>query len=294
MGKFVITSDSSCDLLDTTAEALDVKCAFLSYTIGDEMFYDDMVAEHKDEFYDKMYKGAVPKTSQVTPAQFIDFFTPILDEGKPILHLSIASTLSGTLTSANIASAELMGESENADIRVVDTGVGSAGIAMLIYEAVKYRDAGKTIEEAIAHIDAIKGHINVLITTNDLTYMRRGGRISTASAVIGSALSINPIIALSKDSHLFVQGKVRGEKAVKAKFMDMLESSVLKPEKQTLYVAHSRAPERAKEYAEEIQKRFGFKSVEFMQFGTIIGTHAGPGLVSAWYFGKGRKSAVIK
>lgn len=294
MGKFVITSDSSCDLLDSVVKELDVKCAFLSYTIDDQTFYDDMVAEHKDEFYDKMYKGAVPKTSQVTPTQFIDFFTPLLDEGKPILHLSIASSLSGTLTSANIAAGEISLDNENADIRVVDTGVGSAGIAMLIYEAVKYRDAGKTIEETIAHIDAIKEHINVLITTNDLTYMRRGGRISTASAVIGSVLSINPIIALSKDSHLFVQGKVRGEKAVKEKFMDMLEASVLKPEQQTLYVAHSRSPERAKEYAEEIQKRFGFKSVEFMQFGTVIGTHAGPGLVSAWYFGKLRKMAVIK
>ncbi len=294
MGKFVITSDSSCDLLDTTIKELDVKCAHLSYTIEDEMFYDDMVEEHINEFYDKMYKGAVPKTSQVTPAQFIDFFTPIVERGKPVLHLSISSSLSGTFTSANIAAGEVALENDNADIRVVDTGVGSAGIAMLIYEAVKYRDEGKTIEETIAHIDAIKGHINVLITTNDLTYMRRGGRISTASAVIGSVLSINPIIALSKDSHLFVQGKVRGEKAVKDKFMDMLESSVLKPEQQTLYVAHSRAPQRAREYAEEIQRRFGFKSVEYMQFGTVIGTHAGPGLVSAWYFGKGRKMAVIK
>lgn len=286
--KFIITSDSSCDLTKTQVDELNVKCAYLTYTIEDEVFYDDMIEEHLADFYKKMRSGAAPKTSQVPPVEFVAFFEEAIKEGLPILHLSVSSHLSGTYTSATIAANEVMEKHPDADIRIVDSTVGSTGLAMLIFEAIKYRDNDKEIEKAIAHIDAIKENINVFITTNDLTYMRRGGRVSAAGAILSSVLNISPIISLPRSGKLYVKNKVRGNSATIEKFISCVENSVLKPKSQTLYIAHSDAIEKAKEYGEKLKEIFGFEKVVYMQFGTTIGTHAGPGLVSAWYFGKTR------
>ena len=288
MKKFIITSDSSCDLTMQNAEDLGVKCAFLSYTIENDVFYDDMVEEHIDEFYEKMRKGAVPKTSQVTPAEFISFFEEQIKQGLPVLHFSISSHLSGTFMSAVNAAQEVMSRNKGAEIYVLDSEIGSAGLAMLLFEAVKFRDEGKTIDQAIAHVNAIKYNINVFITTNDLTYMRRGGRVSTAGAIISSVLNICPIISLPKAGKLFVTHKTRGNTATLEKFVECVKNTVIKPEKQTLYIAHSDAMDKAQEYADRLVNEFGFKDVVYLKFGTTIGTHAGPGLVSAWYYGKTR------
>ena len=288
MNKFVITSDSSCDLTATKAKELDIDCAFLSYTIENDIFYDDMIEEHIDEFYEKMRNGAVPKTSQVPPNEFVDFFESQVKKGLPVLHLSVSSHLSGTYLSAVNAAKEVMERNPDAYIAVIDSEIGSAGMAMMLFEAVKYRDEEKTIEQAISHLNAIKYNINVFITTNDLTYMRRGGRVSTAGAIISSVLNICPIISLPKSGKLFVSHKTRGNTATMQKFIECVSDTVLKPEKQTLYIAHSDAINKAKEYGEALCNKFGFKNVEYLKFGTTIGTHAGPGLVSAWYFGKVR------
>ena len=285
---FIITSDSSCDLTKTQVDKLNVKCAYLTYTIDDDIFYDDMIEEHIDAFYKKMSLGAVPKTSQVPPIEFEAFFEEAIKEGLPVLHISISSHLSGTFTSATIAANEVMEKHPDADIRVIDSTIGSAGLAMLIFEAVKYRDSGKTIDQAIAHIDAIKENINVFITTNDLTYMRRGGRVSAAGAIVSSVLNISPIISLPRSGKLYVTHKVRGNQATLAKFIKCVESTVLRPESQTLYIVHSDAQKRAEIFGEKLNEKLGFKKIVYMQFGTTIGTHAGPGLVSAFYFGKTR------
>jgi len=288
LNKFVITSDSSCDLGSIKAKELDIDCAFLTYTIEDDVFYDDMVEEHINEFYEKMRKGAIPKTSQIPPSEFVKFFENQVKKGLPVLHLSVSSHLSGTYLSATIAAKEVMSKNPDAYITVVDTEIGSAGIAMMLFEAVKYRDEEKTIEQAVSHLNAIKYNINVFITTNDLTYMRRGGRVSTAGAIISSVLNICPIISLPKSGKLYVKNKVRGNSATLDKFIECVSDTVLKPEKQTLYIAHSDAIDKAKEYGEKLVKEFGFKNIEYLKFGTTIGSHAGPGLVSAWYFGKVR------
>ena len=288
MNKFIITSDSSCDLTDKQASKLNINCAYLSYTIENEIFYDDMNEKHIDEFYEKMRKGAVPKTSQVPPNEFITFFEEQIKKGLPVLHLSVSSHLSGTYLSAVNAAKEVMEQNPDAYIAVVDSEIGSAGMAMMLFEAIKYRDEEKTIEQAISHLNAIKYNINVFITTNDLTYMRRGGRVSAAGAVISSVLNICPIISLPKSGKLFVSHKTRGNAATLKKIIECVNDTVLKPEKQTLYIAHSDAIEKAKEYGEAIANEFGFKNVEYLKFGTTIGSHAGPGLVSAWYFGKVR------
>ncbi len=286
--KFIITSDSSCDLTKTQVDELNVKCAHLTYTIDDDVFYDDMIEEHINDFYQKMRAGATPKTSQVPPAQFVSFFEEAIKEGLPVLHLSISSHLSGTITSANIAANEVMQKHPDADIRIIDSTIGSAGLAMLIFEAIKYRDSDKTIEQAAAHIEAIKENVNVFITTNDLTYMRRGGRVSAAGAIVSSVLNISPIISLPRSGKLYVTNKVRGNQATLEKFVKCVENTALKPESQTVYVVHSDAIDKAELYGKKLQETLGFEKVVYMKFGTTIGTHAGPGLVSAFYFGKTR------
>ena len=286
MKKFVITSDSSCDLTKSMVDELDVKCAHLSYTIDNQVFHDDMIEEHINEFYRKMENGAVPKTSQIPPSEFESFFTESLSEKLPVLHISLSSSLSGTYRSACLAADEICENNPDAYIKVLDSSVGSAGLAMLILEAVKYRDAGRSIEETAARLEAIKENINICITTDDLTYMRRGGRISASAAMVSSVLSISPFITLSRAGKLYVCNKVRGSKQVLQKFCSFVSDTVLKPEQQTLYIVHSNALAKAKAFGETLKNRLGFKRIKYLQFGTTIGSHAGPGLVSAFYFGK--------
>lgn len=286
MKKFIITSDSSCDLTSEQVKKLGVKCAYLSYTIDDDIYYDDMQESHIYGFYKKMRDGAVPKTSQVPPIEFEGFFEEVIKENLPVLHISISNALSGTLRSASLAANEVMEKHPEADIRIVDSTIASAGLAMLIYEAVKYRDNGRSIEEAVAHINGIKEHINTFITTDDLTYMRRGGRVSTAGAIVSEVLKISPFITLSKAGKLYVSNKVRGSKETIEKFIQNVKESAVKPELQTLYIVHADAVERAKEFGESLRERLGFKNVRYMRFGTTIGTHGGPGTISAFYFGK--------
>lgn len=286
MKKFIITSDSSCDLTKSEVKKLGVKCAYLSYTIGDDIFYDDMQESHISGFYKKMRNGSVPKTSQIPPSEFRLFFEEAIEEKVPVLHISLSSALSGTIQSAKIAAQEVVDNHSDADIRIVDSTIASAGLAMLIYEAVKYRDNGRSIEEAIAHINGIKENINTYITTDDLTYMRRGGRVSTAGAVVSRMLSISPMITLSHAGKLYVSNKVRGGSATIEKFCQGVADSVVKPEAQTLYIVHADAVDKAKEFGQKLCDKIGFKNVKYMKFGTTIGAHGGPGTISAFYFGK--------
>lgn len=286
MKKFIITSDSSCDLTASQVKALDVSCAYLSYTIGNDIFYDDMIESHIDNFYRKMRDGAVPATSQVPPAQFEVFFKEAVKKNLPVLHISISSALSGTYRSATIAANEVMEENPDADIRVIDSTVASAGLAMLIYEAVKYRDKGRSIEEAVAHIEGIKAYINTFVTTDDLSYMRRGGRVSMAGAIVSSVMKISPLITLSHAGKLYVSAKIRGSKVALEKFVESVKDSVVKPEAQTLYIVHADAESKAKEFGEKLKERLGFRRIQYMKFGTTIGAHGGPGTISAFYFGK--------
>lgn len=125
-------------------------------------------------------------------------------------------------------------------------------------------------------------------TTDDLTYLYRSGRVSKAGMVVAHALNINPILNLDKEGHLLVIEKVRGQKNTIKRIHKIIEELVVEPENQTLYICHSDIPEKAKVFGDEIKEKYGFKDVYYTYIGPTIGSHCGPGLMAAFFFGKDR------
>ena len=288
---YLITTDSGCDLPLSLLQEKGIIPLMLSYDIGGVSYRDTMNQKDCHEFYDKMRGGAVPKTSQINPKEFVDFWRPLLARGKPILHISLGSGVSGTWSNGVIAAELLADEIPGAQIHVVDSTLCSTGYGMLALKAAEMRDAGKSAAECAEWLEAHKVEVNTWYTTDELLYLRRSGRCSRASAIIGTALHICPILNLDSGGHLIVQERVRGFDKTIARIHEIIGETLTDTADQTLYICHSDIPEKAREFGEPLKEEFGFRDVYYTYIGTIIGSNCGPGLMAAFYFGKPRTMA---
>ena len=288
MHSFIITTDSGCDLPLSFCQSRDIIPIKMHYAIGDKEFTDTMDPKDLKSFYDGMRAGDVPKTSQVTPYQFVEFWTPLLEQGLPILHIALGSGISGTWANAVSAADMLKEENPGADIRVIDSTLASVGYGMLAILASEMRESGSTVDNCQAELERVKGNINTYYTTGDLTYLYRSGRVSRTGMTIAKALNIWPILNLDLDGHLIVQAKERGKKNTIKHIHKIIEELCIDPSNQTLYVCHSDIEDEAKQFGEEIKEMFGFRDVFYTYIGTTIGSNCGPGLMAAFFFGKER------
>ena len=283
-----MTTDSGCDLSGEYCESLGIVPLKMCWTAGEENITDTMVPTELKAFYDGMRSGTEPKTSQVTPYQYIEFWTPLLERKLPIVHIALGSAISGTYANG-VKAAEMMRE-EHPDcvIHVVDSTLASVGYGMLAINAAKMRDEGFTPEQCVAELERTKASVNTIYTTGDLTYLYRSGRVSRTGMVVAHALNIWPILRLNIEGTLLVTAKERGKKHTLDRINKIIEEAVLEPEKQTLYICHSDIPEEAHEFGESLKELFGFKDVFYTYIGTTIGSNCGPGLMAAFFTGKDR------
>lgn len=288
MEQFIVTTDSGCDLSGEYCESLGIVPLKMCWTAGEENITDTMVPTELKAFYDGMRSGTEPKTSQVTPYQYIEFWTPLLERKLPIVHIALGSAISGTYANG-VKAAEMMRE-EHPDcvIHVVDSTLASVGYGMLAINAAKMRDEGFTPEQCVAELERTKASVNTIYTTGDLTYLYRSGRVSRTGMVVAHALNIWPILRLNIEGTLLVTAKERGKKHTLDRINKIIEEAVLEPEKQTLYICHSDIPEEAREFGESLKELFGFKDVFYTYIGTTIGSNCGPGLMAAFFTGKDR------
>lgn len=288
MEKFIVTTDSGCDLSGEYCESMGIVPLKMCWTAGEENITDTMVPTELKAFYDGMRSGTEPKTSQVTPYQYIEFWTPLLERKLPIVHIALGSAISGTYANG-VKAAEMMRE-EHPDciIHVVDSTLASVGYGMLAINAAKMRDEGFTPEQCVDELERTKASVNTIYTTGDLTYLYRSGRVSRTGMVVAHALNIWPILRLNIEGTLLVTAKERGKKHTLDRINKIIEEAVLEPEKQTLYICHSDIPEEAQEFGESLKELFGFKDVFYTYIGTTIGSNCGPGLMAAFFTGKDR------
>lgn len=288
MEKFIVTTDSGCDLSGEYCESMGIVPLKMCWTAGEENITDTMVPTELKAFYDGMRSGTEPKTSQVTPYQYIEFWTPLLERKLPIVHIALGSAISGTYANG-VKAAEMMRE-EHPDcvIHVVDSTLASVGYGMLAINAAKMRDEGFTPEQCVAELERTKASVNTIYTTGDLTYLYRSGRVSRTGMVVAHALNIWPILRLNIEGTLLVTAKERGKKHTLDRINKIIEEAVLEPEKQTLYICHSDIPEEAREFGESLKELFGFKDVFYTYIGTTIGSNCGPSLMAAFFTGKDR------
>lgn len=285
---FIIATDSAGDLSLELCRENNIIPIMMTHIIDGTDIKDTMETTDIMAFYNKMRAGKEPKTSQINMMEYVDFWTSLLEENMPILHITLGSAISGTYENG-VRAAELMKESHpQAKIYVLDSISASLGQGSLCLYAANMRAEGKSFEETIAWLEENKHKAHAYYTTADLTYLHRGGRVSKTSKNVAHLLGIQPILNLAPDGKLQVFEKARGDRGTLNRFCSIIENLVENPEVQTLYISHSDNFEKAKLYGETLKEKLGFKDICYTFIGTTIGTHTGPGLVAVFFLGKNR------
>ena len=290
MRDFVIMTDSCCDLTAQMADELGLVVLPLSLLIGEDTYrnYLDGRDIGFKEFYDRVRGGAMPSTSAVSVGDFEDAMRPILSEGKDILYLAFSSALSTTYQSAVIAAEELKQEFPDAKICTVDSKAASLGQGLYVYLCAQQKLAGKSIDEVYAYAEDVKLKICHWFTVDDLNHLKRGGRVSAATALVGTMLSIKPVLHVDNEGRLISVSKARGRKASLLALVDQMEKSAVDPKEQTVFISHGDCEDDVNFVADEIRRRFGTETIHVNYVGPVIGSHTGAGVVALFFVGTER------
>lgn len=288
LDSFLITTDSGCDLSIDMCKELRIEPLFMSYTMDGTEYTDCMDDAETRAFYQRMREGQRAVTSQITPEQYLTFWTSLLDRGLPIVHIALSSGISGSYNNALAARELLIHEHPQAQVEVVDSLIASAGYGLLNYKAAEFRDAGWSAQDCALWLRENSHRLHAYYTTKDLIYLQRGGRVSRTSAALGTVLNINPILNVNIEGELKMWARARGEKQTFKQMISIIQNLVEEPEKQTLFISHADAPQRAMDFAKLALDAVPFRDVHYSYIGPIIGSHTGPGLISIFFFGKDR------
>lgn len=286
---FKIITDSGTDLPVEYFAEHNVSCMNLSYIVDEEIYGQGKELPWK-EFYEMMRQGKMPTTSQVNPEDARIHFEKALETDKEILCLAFSSGLSGTYNNICIAARELMEEKPDCKIVVIDTLCASLGEGLLVHKAVSLRDEGKSIDEVA---DWINKHILNLVhmfTVDDLFHLQRGGRVSKATAVVGTLVGIKPVLHVDDEGRLIALSKVRGRKKSLVALVDYMEEKISDYDEKNdiVFISHGDDLEAAEFVRDMIKERFGIENFLINNIGPVIGAHAGPGTIALFFLGKVR------
>lgn len=285
--KYILMSDSTCDLPAELYSQMGVKILKLSFEIDGQSHSDGDMDYH--EFYDKMRNGSLTKTSQISPAQAEAAFEKQIKNGLDILYLSFSSGLSGTFNSASMARDNLLEKYPDARIVCIDSLCASTGEGLLLYKAWEKMCEGYDIDELARWIEENKLHVCHLFTVDDLVYLQRGGRISKVTAVAGAILGIKPILHVDDEGRLVAIGKVRGRKQSLNKIIDLMCERIEGYENPVIGISHGDCWGDADYIAELARRKLGQETKVITSYvGTVIGAHSGPGTLAFFFMGDKR------
>ncbi|MBQ7799005.1 MAG: DegV family protein [Oscillospiraceae bacterium] len=285
---YVITADSGCDLSAEFIKSINVLPLHMKYSINEVEYTDTMIPEDLKVFFNRMVEGKMPKTAQINQVDYIAFWEPLLKEGNDILHIAMSSGISGTYNNGRLAAEELCEKYPERKIVVIDSLMTSTGNGLVVIEAAKMRDEGKSFKEVSEWCENNRRCVHAAFTTDDITYLQRGGRVSKAGLVLSKALHIYPVMHVNGDGELKVFAKARGTVGAWNTIVQYIKDNGIDVENQTVYVSDAANSEGGKKLGEFLMKECGFKDVFYSRIGTIIGAHTGPGLLSIFFLGKAR------
>ena len=290
MKDYVIITDSCSDMPSQMAKELDVTVIPMKFSLGGRTYtnYSDNHELAVHDFYDMLRAGEQSKTSQLSPSDFHEYFTPFLEQGKNILYIAFSSGLSGTFQNSLIAAKELEEEFPERRIECFDSLCACIGECALVWYAARCKKEGYSLEEILSWLNANRLHLCHWFTVDDLGHLKRGGRVSAATALAGTMLKIKPILHVDNEGHLVNVGKVRGRKASLDAIINKIGETGIDIEKQTVFVSHGDSPEEAKYVADEIKRRYNVHDVIVADIGPVIGAHSGPGTMAVYYLGTER------
>ena len=284
---FTILTDSSADLGEDLVREMDIQVLPLSFTIQDKTYhnYPDNRELDPHVFYQMLREGQTATTAAVNVEQYLQAMEPELQAGRDVLVLAFSSGLSATYNSSSVAADELREKYPDRKIYTVDTLCASLGQGLLVWMAAKERAAGKTIDEVRDWAVGHKMSICHQFTVDDLHFLKRGGRISSTTAFVGSMLQIKPVLHVDNDGKLMTVAKARGRRAALKALVDKMEQTAIDPKDQTVFISHGDCLEDAQLVAQMVKDRFGVEPIYLNYVGPVIGAHAGPGVLALFYVG---------
>ena len=287
MPNYQIITDSGCDLPNELLEKLNLKTVSLSLLFRGKAQPDSVSGDIKS-FYNALREGESAVTSAVNPEGWSKVVEPVLQAGQDALVIAFSSGLSTTYQSAVIAANELMEQYPGRTVKVVDSLCASLGQGLLVWYACAKRDAGMSLEELTAWVEAHKLNLCHWFTVDDLMYLKRGGRVSAATALVGTMLQIKPVLHVDNEGHLINVAKARGRKASIQALADKVVKTGLPGENDTVFICHGDCREDADALAVMLKERMGVKEVFIGYTGAVIGSHSGPGTLAVFYLGSER------
>ena len=290
MSDFVILTDSSADLTDELVRELGVQILPLSFTIQDKTYqnYPDNRDMAPEDFYKLLRGGEMCTTSAVNVAAYHETLAPLLQAGTDVLVLAFSSGLSATYQSAKVAVEELSEQFPERRLLLVDTLSASLGQGLLVWYAAQRQKAGESIEAVRDWVEENKLNLCHWFTVDDLHFLKRGGRIGAATAVLGTMLHIKPVLHVDDEGHLISMSKARGRAAALTALVDEMEKTAVNPAEQTVFISHGDCLDDAMKVADDVKRRFGVKTVILGHVGPVIGAHSGPGTVALFFMGSKR------
>lgn len=289
MGNYRIVTDSTTDLTREMTEELELKVIPLCYIMDGKTYRNSPDSGMKEPaFYGKLRNGTMSTTTQVNSEEFIAEFAPILEQGEDILYIAFSSGLSGTCQSAFVAKQELEERFPGRRVEVFDSLCASMGEGLLVHYAATMKKSGASIDEVLKWLQENVLKLCHWFTVDDLNHLKRGGRVSTATAFLGTMLGIKPVLHVDNEGHLIPVSKVRGRKQSLDALVKKMEESAIEPAGQTVFISHGDCLEDAEYVAEQVKAKLGVKKISINFIGPVIGAHSGPGTVALFFLGKVR------
>lgn len=279
-----IFADSACDLPLSFYQEHNVPLIPLQIHLDGEN-YKDLQTIDPVQVYQAMRAGKAPKTSQPSPEYILELFTKFAEEKKQGIYIAFSSQLSGTYQTALMCRDQVKEQYPDLDLEIIDTKCASLGVGLIVKRAVTLAAKGASKDDILKDITFNIAHMEHLFTVADLNYLARGGRISKASAFVGSLLSIKPLLHI-EDGKLVPLEKLRGKKKLIKRILELMHERGDNLASQTIAISHGDDEETALEYKAAIQAEFGTKDIFINTVGATIGAHSGPGTIAIFFLNK--------
>ncbi len=277
MSKIKIITDSTSDIPKEEIERLNITIIPLTVYFGDEAYKDgqDLSSE---QFFEKLSgSNIMPTTSQVTPIEFEQIFRAELEQYETIICITLSSKASGTYQSAIMAKNTI----DKDNIEIIDSMTFSYGYGMAVVKAAEMAQEGRAKEDIIRQINYMLSKLETYFIVDTLEYLQKGGRINMATAIVGNILNIKPILGV-KDGLVIPLDKIRGSKRAINKMVKYIKEKDYNLSKQTIAIAHGAMPEKAEQLKEIFKKEFNINKIVISEVGSVIGAHAGPGVIGVF------------
>lgn len=287
--KTIIITDSNCDLSSGYLKENNIPVIPFHFQLKGKNYEDNFGGSMGyQEFYDELRGGEMPTTAQITPFVFEEYFRKYVSEGYSIIYIGFSSALSESYSHSVLAKKTILKEDSKANITVIDTRSATAGQGLLVYYACEMLKQGKSKEDIVNWIEDNKLKVNIWFTVDSLDYLRRGGRLSAASATVGALLDVKPLLFVDNNGKLVPVKKVRGRKKAIKGLLEEFQNRVINPEEQTIFISHGDCIEDAEYLKKLVMNEGKVKNVVINYVGPVIGAHTGPGILCIAYIGISR------